>query len=127
MSCTEMQNCSQKFFLYYRERLTVQAWVASWTFYLPWLEMGLATWSFLDLELTIESSLVHSGLVMHDKTYIANKQLTLLWAKLESISSAVGDLVDSEEDLSCTLKEYKEQVTQIKTALTTLNASLLVV
>ena len=96
---------------------------------MPWLEMGLATRSFLDLELTIESSLVHSGLVMHDKTYmyIANKQLTLLWAKLESISSAVGDLVDSEEDLAYTLKEYKEQVTQIKTALTTLNASLLVV
>lgn len=49
----------------------------------------------------------------------------LLRAKLESISLAVTDAVDSEEDVAWTIEEYKDQVTQIKTELTTLNASLL--
>ena len=59
-----------------------------------------------------------------DVVRVANKQLTFVQAKLESISSAVSDLVDPE-DLACTLEEYKDQVTQIKTELTALNASLL--
>ena len=60
-----------------------------------------------------------------DTVRVANRQLTLLRAKLESIDAAVHDIDDSEEDATCTLEEYREQVTEVKTELATLKTSLL--
>ena len=51
---------------------------------------------------------------------MANRQLILLRTKLESIDAAVSDVDDAEEDATCTLEEYREQVNEVKTELTTL-------
>ena len=56
---------------------------------------------------------------------VANRQLTLLWAKLDSIKAAVHDVDDAEEDAACTLEEYREQVTEVKSELAALKTSLL--
>ena len=56
---------------------------------------------------------------------MANRQLTLLRTKLESIDAEIGDVDDVEEDATCTLEEYQEQVNEVKTELTTLKTSLL--
>ena len=56
---------------------------------------------------------------------VATKQLQLSYTKLESIGAAVRDVDDAEEDVVCTLEEYRDQVTEVKTELATLKASLL--
>ena len=56
---------------------------------------------------------------------MANRQLTLLQTKLESIDAAVDHIDDADEDATCTLEEYREQVHEVKTELTTLKTTLL--
>ena len=60
-----------------------------------------------------------------DIARVANRQLTLLQAKLESIDTAIHDLDDTEEDIACILEGYGDQVTEIKAELTALESSLL--
>ena len=60
-----------------------------------------------------------------DTVRVANRQLTLLQTKLKSISAAVCDIDDTEEDAACTLEEYREQVTEVKSELAALKTSLL--
>ena len=60
-----------------------------------------------------------------DIARVANRQLTLLQAKLESIDTAIHGLDDTEEDIACILEGYGDQVTEIKAELTALESSLL--
>ena len=60
-----------------------------------------------------------------DIARVANRQLTLLQAKLESTDTAIHDLDDTEEDIACILERYGDQVTEIKAKLTALESSLL--
>ena len=60
-----------------------------------------------------------------DVARIANRQLTLLQAKLESIDTAIHDLNDTEEDIACIIKGYRDQVTEVKAELTAFESSLL--
>ena len=60
-----------------------------------------------------------------DVARVANRQLTLLQAKLESINTAVHDLDHTEEDIICILEGYRDQVTEGKADLTALESSLL--
>ena len=57
-----------------------------------------------------------------DTVRVANRQLTLLRTKLESIDAAVRVIDDAEEDATCTLEE---QVIKIKAELAMLKTSLL--
>ena len=56
---------------------------------------------------------------------VATKQLRLSYTKLDFIDAAVRDVDDAEEDVVCTLEEHRDQVTEVKTELATLKASLL--
>ena len=60
-----------------------------------------------------------------DIARVANRQLTLLQAKLESIDTAIHDLDNAEEDIAYILEGYRDQVTEIKAELTALESSLL--
>ena len=60
-----------------------------------------------------------------DVAQVADRQLTLLQTKLDSINAAIRDLDDTEDDAACSLEEYRDQVTEIKTELTAIVSSLL--
>ena len=60
-----------------------------------------------------------------DVAKVATRQLALLRTKLESIDEAVRNVDNAEENATCTLEEYRDQVIVVKTELATLNASLL--
>ena len=60
-----------------------------------------------------------------DVARVANRQLTLLQAKLECIDTAVHDLDDTEEDIICIFEGYRDQVIEVKAELTVLESSLL--
>ena len=60
-----------------------------------------------------------------DIARVANRQLTLLQAKLESIDTAIHDLDITEDDIACIHEGYRDQVTEIKAELTALESFLL--
>ena len=60
-----------------------------------------------------------------DAVRIATKQLTLLQTNLDSIKEAMSALDDADDDLECTLEEYKDQASELKGELAKLKMSLL--
>ena len=59
-----------------------------------------------------------------DVAQVADRQLTLLQTKLDSINAAIRDLDDTEDDAACSLEEYRDQVTEVKTELAAIESSL---
>ena len=60
-----------------------------------------------------------------DVARMATRQLQLLNTKLESIDASVHGLSDDEDNIVCTLEEYRDQVSEIKAELSTISTSLL--
>ena len=60
-----------------------------------------------------------------DVARMATRQLQLLKTKLESIDASVHGLSDDEDDIVCTLEEYRDQVSEIKAELSVISTSLL--
>ena len=56
---------------------------------------------------------------------VATKQIALLQRKLQEISVSVSAIVDTSEDCSCELEEYRDQLIELKAELSTLKGSLL--
>ena len=61
-----------------------------------------------------------------DSVRVAGRQLNMLQTELQSIGDTVTRLGDTEDGIECTLEEYRDRVSEIKTELNKLRTSLLV-